>query len=142
MSPSQIRGVEIHSITSEDFAGVGVEQQNELNELTSNQPTFSWTVGADLRFHDDYDRIIQYPNSFDYRITIRRFDENAAVKNSISNDIFVEITGLNLSTQEPAFTFLNDYNNPNTIENLQYNPDVIRYDDAGNSGNLANGMRS
>ena len=140
MSPSQIRGVEIHSITSEDFAGAGAEQQNELNELTSNQPTFSWTVGADLRFHDDYDRIIQYPNSFNYRITIRRFDENAAAKNSISNDIFVEITGLNLSTQEPAFTFLNDYNNPNTIENLQYNPDVIRYDDAGNSGNLANGL--
>ena len=140
MSPSQIRGVEIHSITSEDFAGVGVEKQNELNELTSNQPTFSWIVGADLRFHDDYDRIIQYPNSFDYRITIRRFDKNAAANNSISNDIFVEITGLNISTQEPAFTFLNDYNNPNTIENLQLNPDVIRYDDAGNSGNLANGL--
>jgi hypothetical protein len=139
---SEIRGVEIHSMTSEDFAGSGDEQQNSLNELTSNQPTFSWTVGADLRFHDDYDRILQYPNSFDYRITIRRFNENAINDNSISSDIFVELTGLRLSTQEPGFTFLNDYNNPNTIENLQHNPDVIRYDNAGNSGNLANGLVS
>ena len=139
---SEIRGVEIHSMTSEDFAGSGDEQQNSLNELTSNQPTFSWTVGADLRFHDDYDRILQYPNSFDYRITIRRFNENAINKNSISSDIFVELTGLRLSTQEPGFTFLDDYNNPNTIENLQHNPDVIRYDNAGNSGNLANGLVS
>ena len=139
---SEIRGVEIHSMTSEDFAGSGDEQQNSLNELTSNQPTFNWTVGADLRFHDDYDRILQYPNSFDYRITIRRFNENAINNNSISSDIFVELTGLRLSTQEPGFTFLNDYNNPNTIENLQHNPDVIRYDNAGNSGNLANGLVS
>lgn len=139
---SEIKGVEIHSMTSEDFAGSGDEQQNSLNELTSNQPTFSWTVGADLRFHDDYDRILQYPNSFDYRITIRRFNENAINNNSISSDIFVELTGLRLSTQEPGFTFLDDYNNPNTIENLQHNPDVIRYDNAGNSGNLANGLVS
>ena len=135
---SRIRGVEIHSMTSENFAGTGTESQDELNELTSNQPTFSWLVGQDLQFVDDYDRILQYPNSFDYRITIRKFDEDI----SPSPDIFVELTGLAIATQEPAFSFLTSYNNPNTIENLKYNPDVIRYDAAGNSGNLANGLVS
>ena len=145
-SLTAIQGIEIFNLTSPDFVGAdtgtGTEKQNELNELTSNQPSFTWTVGQDIRFKDNWGNQILYPQDYMYRITVRKYDESQTKVSKPSSDVYIELTGQEISEMEPAFVFLESYNNPNTIENLAYNPDVIRYDKCGNSGNLSNGLVS
>jgi hypothetical protein len=123
----------ISALTSEDAQS---PFDDNIVELKSTEPSFSWAVGDKRNIYDDLGNRLFIPSPYNnYRITIR--DNVTAVKDAVDeekndfDDIFIELTGYHSPADTANFVFLRKYNDPNMIESLVGNPDASGYNSNG-----------
>jgi hypothetical protein len=109
---------------------------DNIVELKSTEPSFSWAVGDKRNIYDDLGNRLFIPSPYNnYRITIR--NNETAVKDEVGqgkndfDDIFIELTGYHSPADTANFVFLRKYNDPNMIESLVGNPDASGYNSNG-----------
>jgi len=123
---TRIEGNDIKLLTTE-----GVTEPVILNSLTSTQPSFTWINTVVAQTYDDLGNTLLFSDPYnDFRITIREHTSNAI---DVSANILIEITGYTSDIGASNFTFLRQYNDPNTISSLPYNADVEGYNIKGTS---------
>ena len=123
----------ISALTSEDAQS---PFDDNIVELKSTEPSFSWAVGDKRNIYDDLGNRLFIPSPYNnYRITIR--NNETAVKDAVGeekndfDDIFIELTGYHSPADTANFVFLRKYNDPNMIESLVGNPDASGYNSNG-----------
>ena len=123
----------ISALTSEDAQS---PFDDNIVELKSTEPSFSWAVGDKRNIYDDLGNRLFIPSPYNnYRITIR--NNETAVKDAVDkekndfDDIFIELTGYHSPADTANFVFLRKYNDPNMIESLVGNPDASGYNSNG-----------